>query len=110
MGVVIWFTGLSGSGKSTIVEALKVKIEKKGKSVEIVDGDAVRKKHSKHLGFSREDLVRLRNRMSAKVNEVIMLIDKADSYCELMEALANNPMMDRILKNRINQKRGRLNE
>ena len=55
-GKVIWFTGLSGSGKSTIANSLKEKLEFFGKSVIIVDGDIVRNSFNKHLGFSREDI------------------------------------------------------
>ena len=53
---VIWFTGLSGSGKTTIAIELKKELEDRGKSVEIIDGDVVRETLHKHLGFSREDI------------------------------------------------------
>ncbi len=56
MGIVVWFTGLSGSGKSTIANALKKRLEEKGKTVETLDGDVVREKLHRHLGFSREDI------------------------------------------------------
>src|SRR3989338_10753765 len=56
MGYVIWFTGLSGSGKTTIAHELKNKLEDIGKSVEVIDGDVVRGNAHKHLGFSREDI------------------------------------------------------
>ena len=54
-GVTIWFTGLSGSGKSTIARILEKKLKKAGKKVEILDGDVVRTNLSKGLGFSKED-------------------------------------------------------
>src|SRR3989344_388729 len=55
-GIVVWFTGLSGSGKTTLALALKKKLENRGKSVEVLDGDAVRSTLNKNLGFSREDI------------------------------------------------------
>jgi adenylylsulfate kinase len=54
-GFTLWFTGLSGSGKSTIAERVALKLERKGMPVEILDGDVVRTHLSKGLGFSRED-------------------------------------------------------
>src|SRR6202140_2086316 len=54
-GFVVWFTGLSGAGKSTIANALKAEIEARGRHVELLDGDEVRTHLSKGLGFSKED-------------------------------------------------------
>jgi adenylylsulfate kinase len=54
-GFTLWFTGLSGSGKSTISERVAQRIQKMGVPVEILDGDIVRTNLSKGLGFSRED-------------------------------------------------------
>jgi adenylylsulfate kinase len=54
-GFVIWLTGLSGAGKSTIAEALLPELLAAGKKVEVLDGDVVRTHLSKGLGFSRED-------------------------------------------------------
>ncbi len=54
-GVTIWFTGLSGSGKSTIAQALAEKLKGEGYGLEILDGDIVRTNLTKGLGFSRED-------------------------------------------------------
>ena len=54
-GVTIWFTGLSGAGKSTIAEALEKVLKERGRKVEIMDGDVVRTNLSKGLGFSKED-------------------------------------------------------
>jgi adenylyl-sulfate kinase len=54
-GVTIWFTGLSGAGKSTLAQALAEEIARRGRRVEVLDGDAVRTNLSKGLGFSRED-------------------------------------------------------
>jgi adenylylsulfate kinase len=54
-GVTIWFTGLSGSGKSTIARILEKRLRQAGRNVEILDGDVVRTNLSKGLGFSKED-------------------------------------------------------
>lgn len=53
---VLWFTGLSGSGKSTIACALKEYLELVGKKVKILDGDDVRSTLHEHLGFTPEDI------------------------------------------------------
>jgi sulfate adenylyltransferase len=54
-GVCIWFTGLSGSGKSTTAEVLTSLLLERGRQVTLLDGDVVRTHLSKGLGFSRED-------------------------------------------------------
>jgi adenylylsulfate kinase len=54
-GFTIWFTGLSGSGKSTIAHLLETELRNRGHKVEVLDGDVVRTHLSKGLGFSKED-------------------------------------------------------
>ena len=54
-GVCIWFTGLSGAGKSTTAEVLTVLLEQHGRQVTVLDGDVVRTNLSKGLGFSKDD-------------------------------------------------------
>jgi adenylylsulfate kinase len=54
-GVVIWFTGLSGSGKTTIAHVLEQKLADADVPIELLDGDVVRENLSKGLGFSKED-------------------------------------------------------
>jgi len=54
-GKVLWFTGLSGSGKSTIAEALEKELYKNGYFVKVLDGDNIRSGINKNLGFSLED-------------------------------------------------------
>src|SRR5437868_9192023 len=54
-GFVVWLTGLSGSGKSTIAERLQRELAGLGRPAEILDGDEVRTYLSAELGFSKED-------------------------------------------------------
>ena len=54
-GVTVWFTGLSGAGKTTIGERLQQELRDRGRKVEILDGDVVRTNLSKGLGFGKED-------------------------------------------------------
>jgi adenylylsulfate kinase len=54
-GFTLWFTGLSGSGKTTIAELVRPELERRGLLVEWLDGDEVREHLSKGLGFSKED-------------------------------------------------------
>lgn len=53
---VLWFTELSGSGKSTIASRLIEKIGKTGKSVMLIDGDSIRSTHHKSLNFAPDDI------------------------------------------------------
>jgi len=54
-GATVWFTGLSGSGKSTIAHLVEKQLRSSGLKVELLDGDVVRTNLTKGLGFSRED-------------------------------------------------------
>jgi len=54
-GCVLWFTGLSGSGKSTIANALEEKLNKMGYHTYLLDGDNIRQGINKDLGFGKED-------------------------------------------------------
>ncbi|MDF1513098.1 MAG: bifunctional sulfate adenylyltransferase/adenylylsulfate kinase [Anaerolineae bacterium] len=54
-GLCLWFTGLSGSGKSTIAGALSAMLMERGRQATMLDGDVVRTHLSKGLGFSKED-------------------------------------------------------
>jgi adenylylsulfate kinase len=54
-GFTLWFTGLSGAGKSTISERIFDRLKSAGAKVELLDGDVVRTHLSKGLGFSKED-------------------------------------------------------
>jgi len=54
-GFTLWFTGLSGSGKSTMARMVEEELLERGVKVEVLDGDVVRTNLSKGLGFSKED-------------------------------------------------------
>ncbi len=54
-GFTLWFTGLSGSGKTTASRRIEKELRARGLRVEILDGDVVRENLSKGLGFSKED-------------------------------------------------------
>jgi adenylyl-sulfate kinase len=54
-GFTVWFTGLSGAGKTTISAIVEKVLRDRGLRVEVLDGDIVRTHLSKGLGFSRED-------------------------------------------------------
>ncbi|MDE3165450.1 MAG: adenylyl-sulfate kinase [Acidobacteriota bacterium] len=54
-GFTLWFTGMSGAGKSTISRALELRLRENGAKVEVLDGDVVRTHLSRGLGFSKED-------------------------------------------------------
>jgi adenylylsulfate kinase len=54
-GLTLWFTGLSGAGKSTVAEIVERELRDRGHDVEVLDGDVVRQNLSKGLGFSKED-------------------------------------------------------
>lgn len=54
-GFTIWFTGLSGAGKTTISHLVEASLRERGSNIEVLDGDVVRENLSKGLGFSKED-------------------------------------------------------
>ena len=54
-GFTLWFTGLSGAGKTTISEIVERELRERHGKIEVLDGDIVRTNLSKGLGFSRED-------------------------------------------------------
>ena len=69
-GVVIWFTGLSGSGKSTVANEVANKLHSMGKLTYVLDGDNIRHGLNKDLGFSEED----RNENIRRIFIVVPLI------------------------------------
>ena len=88
-GIVIWFTGLSASGKSTIANALDVELNKRGLRTYILDGDNVRMGLNKDLGFSPES----RKENIRRISEVAKLF--ADSGTIVMTAFISPYREDR---------------
>ena len=54
-GFTLWFTGLSGAGKTTLSKLVEQRLRERGLQTELLDGDVVRTSISKGLGFTRED-------------------------------------------------------
>lgn len=54
-GFTLWFTGLSGGGKTTLARLIETELKARGHKVEVLDGDIIRTNLSKGLGFSKED-------------------------------------------------------
>src|SRR6267143_1661011 len=54
-GFTLWFTGLSGAGKTTLARLVETELSGRGHKVEVLDGDIIRTNLSKGLGFSKED-------------------------------------------------------
>src|SRR2546426_4023456 len=70
-GFCVWFTGLSGAGKSTIAEVLANFLMEHGRQVTLLDGDVVRTHLSKGLGFSKEDRDRNIRRIGFVAAEIV---------------------------------------
>lgn len=87
MSFVIWITGPSGAGKTTLVNALAERFKKLGAGVEVLDGDGIRSKLYPDLGFSREER-EMHNRVVIQManllvkNEVITLVSVIAPYKE----------------------------
>ncbi|NJK54492.1 MAG: adenylyl-sulfate kinase [Pleurocapsa sp. SU_5_0] len=94
-GVVVWFTGFSGAGKSTISEALTDKLQSQGYQLEVLDGDEIRENLTKDLGFSKEDRDTNIRRIGfvAKLlarNGVIVLVPVISPYRAIREEIRAN--------------------
>jgi len=90
-GLVIWFTGLSGSGKSTIANELDLELNKRGLRTYILDGDNIRMGLNKDLGFSQES----RKENIRRISEVAKLF--ADSGTIVITAFISPYKEDRDL-------------
>mgnify|MGYP000474582671 CR=1 FL=1 len=91
-GFVIWLTGLPGSGKTTIARKLEKYFKEKGKRVEVLDGDEVRRWLSPEAGFSREDRERHLRRVGyvSKLlarNGVIVIASFVSPYRSIREEI-----------------------
>lgn len=87
--VVLWFTGLSGSGKSTVANAVESKLLSLGKHSYLLDGDNVRHGLNKDLGFSDKD----REENIRRIGEVAKLF--VDSGCIVLTAFISPFIADR---------------
>lgn len=76
-GCVLWFTGLSGSGKSTIAHAVEQKLVQQGNAAYVLDGDNIRHGLNRDLGFSEED----RNENIRRIAEVSRLFADSGVVC-----------------------------
>jgi adenylylsulfate kinase len=73
-GVTLWFTGLSGAGKTTVALEVEKRLRKKGLKVEILDGDAVRNNLSPELGFSPKE----RSENIRRISYIAQLLTRND--------------------------------
>ncbi len=73
-GVTVWFTGLSGSGKTTIAKRVETLLHERGVHAERLDGDVVRQSLTRDLGFSKED----RDKNIERVTFVAKLLTRND--------------------------------
>ena len=88
-GIVLWFTGLSGSGKSTIANALDDELNKLGRKTYLLDGDNIRMGLNKDLSFSPDD----RKENIRRISEVAKLF--ADSGTIVLTAFISPYVADR---------------
>ncbi|MHC5611824.1 MAG: adenylyl-sulfate kinase [Nostoc sp.] len=91
-GVTVWFTGLSGAGKTTICQFVEKELRIQGYRVEVLDGDAVRQNLCKGLGFSQEDREENIRRIGFVAhllarNNVIVLVSAISPYREIREEI-----------------------
>lgn len=89
-GVTVWFTGLSGAGKTTITQAVAEKLRSRSCKLEILDGDVVRENLTKGLGFSkadRDENIRRIGFVSHLLtrNGVIVLVSAISPYREIRQ-------------------------
>lgn len=93
-GFVLWFTGLSGSGKSELATRVATKLKELNKKVEILDGDVVRQSLTKDLGFTEADRKTNLERVTFVAgllsrNDVATLVSFISPYIASREAARN---------------------
>lgn len=79
--LVVWFTGLSGSGKSAIANLVADRLGVRGISVDIIDGDNLRYARTRHLGFSPDGIIQ-NNRMAVE-----MCLERSNAWDVVLVAL-----------------------
>lgn len=89
-GVTVWFTGLSGAGKTTICRAVEQELRSQGYRLEVLDGDVVRENLTKGLGFSKADRDENIRRIGFVAdlltrNGVIVLVSAISPYREIRD-------------------------
>lgn len=89
-GATVWFTGLSGAGKTTISRMVEKELRSRGCKVEVLDGDVVRENLTKGLGFSKEDRDENIRRIGFVAhlltrNKVIVLVSAISPYRQIRE-------------------------
>lgn len=89
-GVTLWFTGLSGAGKTTISHVVAEVLKSQHRNVEVLDGDIVRLNLTKGLGFSKEDRDENIRRIGFVAqlltrNDVIVVVSAISPYREIRE-------------------------
>lgn len=89
-GVTVWFTGLSGAGKTSISKKVEEVLSEQGYKVEVLDGDLIRQHLTKGLGFSKEDRDENIRRIGfvAKLltrNDIIVLVSAISPYRDARE-------------------------
>ncbi|MCW6034834.1 adenylyl-sulfate kinase [Spirulina subsalsa FACHB-351] len=89
-GVTLWFTGLSGAGKTTISSAVAAELRSRQCKLEVLDGDIVRQNLTKGLGFSKEDRDENIRRIGfvshlLTRNGVIVIVSAISPYREIRE-------------------------
>ncbi|SEM89641.1 adenylyl-sulfate kinase [Paenibacillus sp. OV219] len=89
-GSVLWFTGLSGAGKTTTAMSVEKKLRERGRRVELLDGDELRTTVCKGLGFSREDRIENVKRIAyianlLSRNGVDVLVSAISPYKEMRD-------------------------
>ena len=94
-GIILWFTGLSGSGKTTVAERLLTLLRESNFSVQIIDGDKVRTTCHHHLGFSEND-IKLNNELIANLcaeerkNNDVVIVPIISPYSQSRRDAKNN--------------------
>ena len=96
-GVMLWLTGLSGSGKSTIAIALELELHKRGLLCRILDGDNIRSGINNNLGFSQAQVY-----FALKVFLQLALVSFADGRLKIMRGeksdLKNSAIYNAVMK------------